>query len=257
MTFQIIVQIILLGVALSMDAFAVSIANGLIYQDINKKKALFIALVFGLMQGLMPLIGYWLVELVEFLVNGAGANAGNIMSAVVTWVAFTLLLFIGGKMIIEGILSLRKPQEEKIARLFSYKEVLLFGVATSIDALGSGIAGSDYVTASYDASTDSTTIALVDSRITSSSVLTSTSTKLTREQDVYGAIQAATGGTTIPAQNPSVCTASTPCALVAEYNSTNSAMELHWRTMATASDNGGACGDAAGTGCNASNNPGA
>ena len=140
MTVQIIIQIILLGVALSMDAFAVSITDGLIYQDINKKKALFIALVFGLMQGLMPLIGYWLVELVEFLVNGAGANAGNIMSTVVTWTAFVLLLFIGGKMIIEGILSLRKPQEEKIVRLFSYKEVLLFGVATSIDALGSGVA---------------------------------------------------------------------------------------------------------------------
>ena len=140
MTVQIIVQIILLGVALSMDAFAVSITDGLIYQDINKKKALFIALVFGVMQGLMPLIGYWLVELVEFLVNGAGVNAGNIMSTVVTWTAFVLLLFIGGKMIIEGILSLRKPQEEKIVRLFSYKEVLLFGVATSIDALGSGVA---------------------------------------------------------------------------------------------------------------------
>ena len=140
MTVQIIVQIILLGVALSMDAFAVSITDGLIYQDINKKKALFIAIVFGLMQGLMPLIGYWLVELVEFLVNGAGVNAGNIMSTVVTWTAFVLLLFIGGKMIIEGILSLRKPQEEKIVRLFSYKEVLLFGVATSIDALGSGVA---------------------------------------------------------------------------------------------------------------------
>ena len=140
MTVQIIIQIILLGIALSMDAFAVSITDGLIYQDINKKKALFIALVFGLMQGLMPLIGYWLVELVEFLVNGAGANAGKIMSTVVTWTAFVLLLFIGGKMIIEGILSLRKPQEEKIVRLFSYKEVLLFGVATSIDALGSGVA---------------------------------------------------------------------------------------------------------------------
>ena len=140
MTVQIIIQIILLGIALSMDAFAVSITDGLIYQDINKKKALFIALVFGLMQGLMPLIGYWLVELVEFLVNGAGTNAGNIMSTVVTWTAFVLLLFIGGKMIIEGILSLRKPQEEKIVRLFSYKEVLLFGVATSIDALGSGVA---------------------------------------------------------------------------------------------------------------------
>ena len=137
---QIIIQIILLGVALSMDAFAVSVTDGLIYQDINKKKALFIALVFGVMQGLMPLIGYWLVELVEVLVNGNGANAGNIMSAVVTWVAFALLLFIGGKMIIEGIVSLRKPPEEKIVRLFSYKEVLLFGLATSIDALGSGVA---------------------------------------------------------------------------------------------------------------------
>ena len=140
MTVQIIIQIILLGVALSMDAFAVSVTDGLIYQDINKKKALFISLVFGVMQGLMPLIGYWLVELVEVLVNGSGANAGNIMSAVVTWVAFTLLLLIGGKMIIEGIISLRKPPEEKIIRLFSYKEVLLFGLATSIDALGSGVA---------------------------------------------------------------------------------------------------------------------
>ena len=141
MTFEIILNIILFGIALAMDAFAVSVTDGLIYQDINKKKALFIALVFGVMQGLMPLIGYWLVELVEFIVNeGAGASAGNIMAAVVTWTAFVLLLFIGGKMIVEGILSLRKPPEEKTTRLFSYKEVLLFGVATSIDALGSGVA---------------------------------------------------------------------------------------------------------------------
>ena len=140
MTAEIIIQILLLGIALSMDAFAVSITDGLIYQDINKKKALFIALVFGVMQGLMPLIGYWLVELVEVLVKGAGTDAGNIMSLVVTWTAFALLIFIGGKMIVEGIISLRKPPEEKLTRLFSYKEVLLFGVATSIDALGSGVA---------------------------------------------------------------------------------------------------------------------
>ena len=141
MTFEIIIQIILLGIALSMDAFAVSVTDGLIYQDINKKKALFIAIVFGVMQGLMPLIGYWLVELVEFIVNeGAGASAGNIMATVVTWTAFVLLLFIGGKMIIEGILEIRKPKEEKQTRLFSVKEVLLFGIATSIDALGSGVA---------------------------------------------------------------------------------------------------------------------
>ena len=141
MAFEIIIQIILLGVALSMDAFAVSVTDGLIYQDINKKKALFIALVFGVMQGLMPLIGYWLVELVEFIVSeGAGASAGNLMATVVTWTAFVLLLFIGGKMIVEGVQSLRKPSEEKNVRLFSIKEVLLFGVATSIDALGSGVA---------------------------------------------------------------------------------------------------------------------
>lgn len=141
MSFEIIIQIVLLGIALSMDAFAVSVTDGLIYQDINKKKALFIAAVFGVMQGLMPLIGYWLVELVEFIVNeGAGANAGNIMAAVVTWTAFVLLLFIGGKMVVEGVISLKKPPEEKTTKLFSYKEVLLFGIATSIDALGSGVA---------------------------------------------------------------------------------------------------------------------
>ena len=140
MSLEIIIQIILLGIALSMDAFAVAITDGLIYQDINKKKALFIALVFGVMQGLMPLIGYWLVELVEVLVSGAGADAGKFMATVVTWTAFTLLLFLGGKMIFEAIQSLRKPEEEKEPKLFSIKEVLFFGLATSIDALATGVA---------------------------------------------------------------------------------------------------------------------
>ena len=110
MTVEIIIQILLLAIALSMDAFAVSITDGLIYQDMNKKKALFIALAFGIMQGLMPLIGYWLVELVEFLVNeGSAGQAGNIMSQVVVWTAFALLMFIGIKMIVEGIKELKKP----------------------------------------------------------------------------------------------------------------------------------------------------
>ena len=141
MTIEIIIQILLLGIALSMDAFAVSITDGLIYQDINKKKALFIALTFGIMQGLMPLIGYWLVELVEFLVNeGSSGSASKIMSLIVVWTAFALLLFIGVKMLVEGILALKKKEEEKPVKLFSYKEVLFFGLATSIDALGSGVA---------------------------------------------------------------------------------------------------------------------
>ena len=141
MTVEIIIQILLLGIALSMDAFAVSITDGLIYQDINKKKALFIALTFGVMQGLMPLIGYWLVELVEFLVNeGSAGSASKIMSLIVVWTAFGLLLFLGTKMLVEGILALKKKEEDKSVRLFSYKEVLFFGLATSIDALGSGVA---------------------------------------------------------------------------------------------------------------------
>lgn len=141
MPIEIIIQILLLAIALSMDAFAVSITDGLIYQDINKKKALFIALTFGIMQGLMPLIGYWLVELVEFLVNeGSAGSASKIMSLIVVWTAFGLLLFLGTKMLIEGILALKKKEEEKPVRLFSYKEVLFFGLATSIDALGSGVA---------------------------------------------------------------------------------------------------------------------
>ena len=141
MSFQIIIQIILLGIALSMDAFAISVTYGLVYQDITKKRALFIALVFGVMQGLMPLIGYWLVELVEFIVgNAAGTSAGNIMALVVTWTAFALLLFIGGKMLFEGIKELNNKEENKEPKTFSIKEVLLFGIATSIDALGSGVA---------------------------------------------------------------------------------------------------------------------
>lgn len=141
MNFEIIIQIILLGVALSMDAFAISVTYGLVYQDITKKRAIFIALVFGLMQGLMPLIGYWLVELVEIIVGAtAGASAGNTMALIVTWLAFVLLLFIGGKMLFEGVKELRNKEENKEPKTFSIKEVLLFGVATSIDALGSGVA---------------------------------------------------------------------------------------------------------------------
>lgn len=139
MTVQIIIEILLLAIALSMDAFAVSITDGLIYKDINKKKIFFIAGVFGIMQGLMPLIGYWLVEVTEILISGSSSNAGNIMSIVVTWVAFGLLIFIGGKMIIESIIEMRKDEEQKEPRLFSIKEVLFFGLATSIDAMASGV----------------------------------------------------------------------------------------------------------------------
>ena len=141
MQIEIIFEVILLGVALSMDAFAVSVTDGLTYTDINKKKSFFIAIVCGVMQALMPLIGFWLVQGIAAIVGeNGGASAGKIMSDIVSWVAFGLLLIIGGKMLIEGIKDIYKPEEEKEPKRFSIKEVLYFGVATSIDALGTGVA---------------------------------------------------------------------------------------------------------------------
>lgn len=141
MTFAILIQIILLGVGLSADAFSVALTDGLTYQDINRKKSFFIAGVFGFMQALMPLIGFWLVELIERIAGEvAGAQAGIIAAKVVVWLAFGLLLFIGGKMLIESIIELKKTKEEKKERFFSAKEVIFYGFATAIDALAAGVA---------------------------------------------------------------------------------------------------------------------
>ena len=140
MTWEILLQIIFLGIGLSADAFSVALTDGLTYSDINKKKSFFIAGVFGFMQALMPLIGFWLVEVVEIIVcESAGAEAGLIAAKVVVWLAFGLLLFIGGKMLIESIIEMRKPKEEKEPKKFSVKEVLVYGIATAIDALAAGV----------------------------------------------------------------------------------------------------------------------
>ena len=140
MTWEILLQIILLGIGLSADAFSVALTDGLTYSDIDKKKSFFIAGVFGFMQALMPLIGFWLVEVVEIIVGeSAGAEAGLIAAKVVVWLAFGLLLFIGGKMLIESIIEMRKPKEEKEPKKFSIKEVLVYGIATAIDALAAGV----------------------------------------------------------------------------------------------------------------------
>ena len=124
-----------------MDAFAVSITCGLTYLDLNKRKSIFIAGVFGVMQELMPLIGYWIVEGITTIVDEtAGAKVGEIAATVVSSVAFALLVFLGTRMIVEAIREMKKPEEEKEPKKFSYREIMYFGVATSIDALGAGVA---------------------------------------------------------------------------------------------------------------------
>lgn len=141
MTAEIIIEIILLGIGLSADAFSVALVDGLTMKDINKKRYFFIAFMFGFMQALMPLIGFWLVELVEYLAGDiAGAEAGKTVSLVVVWLAFSLLLIVGGKMLIESIVELRKPLEEKKEKYFSYKNVILYSILTAIDALAAGVA---------------------------------------------------------------------------------------------------------------------
>ncbi len=151
MTWEILLYVFTMGLALSADAFAVSVTDGLIYSDINKKKSLFIATVFGVMQALMPLIGFFLVEIVQNIVFSSigGSNAvqqankaGEIISTCVTWVAFALLIFIGAKMLIEAIKEMKKCEKDQPSQCknFSIKEVLIFGVATSIDALATGVA---------------------------------------------------------------------------------------------------------------------
>lgn len=141
MQWWILLQIILLGIGLSADAFSVALTDGLTYIDINKKRSFFIAITFGVMQALMPLIGFWIVELVETIAGEiAGAQAGEVASKIVVWLAFGLLLFIGGKMLVESIIEIKKPKEEKKVRHFSIKEVIFYGFATAVDALAAGVA---------------------------------------------------------------------------------------------------------------------
>ena len=123
-----VLQIILLGISLAMDAFAVSVTDGMCYGDIGKGKAVSIPITFGLFQTAMPLAGFFLGTLFIQYIDSFDH-----------YVAFGLLLFIGGKMIFDGIKELRSGEEQFSPKKFNYGEVLLQGVATSIDALAVGI----------------------------------------------------------------------------------------------------------------------
>lgn len=123
-----ILQIVLIGLSLAMDAFAVSITDGMCYNKLNKGKAITIPLTFGIFQAGMPLAGYFLMSLFEKYVD-----------AYDHYIAFFLLLIIGGKMVLDGIKDARSPVEEIKPKNFSYPTVLLQGIATSIDALAVGL----------------------------------------------------------------------------------------------------------------------
>lgn len=142
MNSTLIIDSLLLGVGLAMDAFSVSIANGLNKPKMKFDRALMMALVFGVFQAVMPIIGW---AITHFL-----SEKFTFIEKAVPFVALSLLLYIGIKMIYEA----NKGQEEIEAETISRHELLIQGIATSIDALSVGftIAKYSFVVAAIEAS---------------------------------------------------------------------------------------------------------
>lgn len=124
-----LLDILLLGVGLSMDAFAVAICKGLAMRKVNKRQMFVIALFFGGFQALMPLIGWAL-----------GTTFAKKIVAYDHWIAFILLLYVGGKMVVDAIKEWKdKDCVEEMDPPLDFKELTLLAVATSIDALACGV----------------------------------------------------------------------------------------------------------------------
>ena len=122
-----LLEIFLIGISLSMDAFAVAICKGLAMPDkVDRKGALLIALYFGVFQAVMPALG-WLL----------GSQFARYVTQLAPWIAFVLLAWIGGSMIRESLSKEEKEEAEMGA--VSHKELLVLAVATSIDALAVGV----------------------------------------------------------------------------------------------------------------------
>ena len=123
-----VIELLLIGVGLSMDAFAVSVCKGLAMRKVNKKQAFIIGLFFGGFQALMPFIGWTL-----------GTQFESYITSIDHWIAFILLALIGGKMVIEATKTEEEQEIKQMDPPLDMKEMLLLAIATSIDALAVGI----------------------------------------------------------------------------------------------------------------------
>lgn len=129
-------EIIVLGIALSADAFAVTISNCFVYASESKRRLLLMPLMFGLFQMLMPIAGYF--------VGGFAAEVIEKYSGVVTLI---ILGFIGGNMLREGIMSIMGKGEDEAepevggpaAKHLTFAEVFVQAIATAIDAFAVGV----------------------------------------------------------------------------------------------------------------------
>lgn len=124
---------VLLGVGLAMDAFSVSLANGLHEPNMKGRKMCGIAGIFGIFQGLMPMIGWLCIHtIVQYF---------EAFEKLVPWLALALLSYIGGKMLLDGIHGGESEEEKPKVGIAA---LLLQGLATSIDALSVGFTIADY-----------------------------------------------------------------------------------------------------------------
>lgn len=133
MDFLFYINSVLFGIALAMDAFSVSLANGLNEPKMKMGKMCYIAGTFSFYQIAMPLIGWFCVHFIY--------EKFNAIQKYIPWIALVLLLYIGGKMLIEGIKC--NEEECKISKL-GFWELTIQGIATSIDALSVGFTIAEY-----------------------------------------------------------------------------------------------------------------
>ncbi len=130
---------LLLGTGLAMDAFSVSLANGLNEPCMPRRKELAVAATFGIFQGVMPFIGWVCVHTMVELFSA--------FENFIPWIALALLGFIGGKMLAEGIHELRAQDcghGGECKKRLGLSALLVQGLATSIDALSVGFTIADY-----------------------------------------------------------------------------------------------------------------
>ena len=129
-------EVIILSIALAMDACALAMTNGMANSKMPAKRAVLIGGTFGFFQFLMPLIGYFLTKLIA----GAFMDTFEQISG---WVSFGLLAFLGGKMLADGIKNIKESKccqcDDSACQTLTIPQLLLQAVATSIDALAVGV----------------------------------------------------------------------------------------------------------------------
>ena len=125
-----------LGVGLAMDAFSVSLANGLHEPRMPRGRMCFIAGVYAFFQFIMPMTGWACIHTIAVLFSA--------FRKMIPWIALGLLLYLGGKMILEGVQERNSGSDGGTGPCLSGKDLLLQGIATSIDALSVGFAIAEY-----------------------------------------------------------------------------------------------------------------